>query len=490
MEGIPSFVFIWDSTPIFLQMTGTADADLTIETPLEKCRGQLTRCIEERKFTELRNLCQLWEPIQIAKILSTLPDEQGAVAFRVLPRPIAGQVFSYLEVDDQLRLLHALGNKDVAGILDEMSPDDRTALLEELPSRIQQQLLQLLDEDERNVARTLLGYRKGSIGRLMTPDYVSLRSDMTVGEALAYIRQNAPDSDTINMVYLIDEHRHLVDDLRIRKLLLSHPDRPLIELANPNFVSLYAGDPEEKAVEAFRGTDYHALPVVSSTGKMVGIVTVDDILDLAEERATREMQKVGGSAELDDAYIDTPVWKMLLKRGPWLVVLFLGGTLTASAMSFFEGEIEKAVVLTLFLPLIIASGGNSGSQAATLIIRAMATDDLRLTDWFRVMRRELLTGLLLGLILGIIGWFRVAIEGAITGGFSSHWPLVGLAIGLSLVGVVLWGSLVGAMLPFLLRRLGFDPATSSAPFVSTFVDVTGIVIYFSVAAFILRGTLL
>lgn len=462
----------------------------TIETPLERCVQQVSQFIEDRRFSELRGFCQLWEPFQIAKILSTLTDEKEAVAFRVLPKRTAAQAFDYLEIDDQLRLLHALGTKDVAGILDEMSPDDRTALLEELPSGIQQQLLQLLDEDERRIARTLLGYPKGSVGRLMTPEYVSLRGDMTVTEALAYIRQHAPDSDTINVVYIVDEKRKLVDDLRIRKLLLAQPEQRICDLTTQGCTSLFAGDPEEKAVEAFRGTDLYAIPVVTSTGKMVGIVTVDDILDLAEDRATREMQKVGGSAELDDPYLETTIPKMLLKRGPWLVVLFLGGMLTANAMAHYEGEIAKAVVLTLFLPLIIASGGNSGSQAATLIIRSMATGELSLKDWLKVLKRELLTGFLLGSILGVIGWFRVAGEGAWTGGFTEYWPRVGTVIGVSLVGVVLWGSTVGAMLPLLLRKVGLDPATSSAPFVSTFVDVTGIIIYFSVASFILGGTLL
>lgn len=462
----------------------------TIETPLERCVQQVSQFIEDRRFSELRGFCQLWEPFQIAKILSTLTDEKEAVAFRVLPKRTAAQAFDYLEIDDQLRLLHALGTKDVAGILDEMSPDDRTALLEELPSGIQQQLLQLLDEDERRIARTLLGYPKGSVGRLMTPEYVSLRGDMTVAEALAYIRQHAPDSDTINVVYIVDEKRKLVDDLRIRKLLLAQPEQRIRDLTTQGCASLFAGDPEEKAVEAFRGTDLYAIPVVTSTGKMVGIVTVDDILDLAEDRATREMQKVGGSAELDDPYLETTIPKMLLKRGPWLVVLFLGGMLTANAMAHFEGEIAKAVVLTLFLPLIIASGGNSGSQAATLIIRSMATGELSLKDWLKVLKRELLTGFLLGSILGVIGWFRVAGEGAWTGGLTEYWPRVGTVIGVSLIGVVLWGSTVGAMLPLLLRKVGLDPATSSAPFVSTFVDVTGIIIYFSVASLILGGTLL
>lgn len=462
----------------------------TLETPVEKCRQQVLRLVEDRRFSELRGFCQLWEPFQIARILANLPDEMEAVVFRVLPKRTAAQVFDYLEVDDQMRLLHALGTKDVAGILDEMSPDDRTALLEEMPSWIQQQLLALLDEEERKVARTLLGYPKGSVGRLMTPDYVSLRPEMTVAEALEFIRKHAPDSDTINMVYIVDERRRLVDGLRIRKLLLADPQQKIAELCTQGCTSLFAGDPAESAVDAFRGTDLYAIPVVTSTGKMVGIVTVDDVLDFAEDRATREMQKVGGSAELDDAYLETSIPRMLLKRGPWLVILFLGGMLTANAMAYFEGEIEKAIVLTIFLPLIIASGGNSGSQAATLIIRSMATGELMLRDWGKVFRRELLTGLLLGLILGVIGWVRVAAEGALTGNFTEFWPLVGLAIGLSLVGVVLWGSLIGSMLPLILRRIGLDPATSSAPFVSTFVDVTGIVIYFSVAAFILRGTLL
>lgn len=456
----------------------------------EKCREHVLSLIDRRDFTALREFTKFWEPYQFASLMAELPDEAEAVAFRILPKKQAAQAFEFLEVDDQIRLLHALGHREVASILDEMSPDDRTALLEELPTTIQQQLLERLDDDERAIARTLLGYPKGSIGRLMTPEYVALRRSMTVSEALDYIRRHARDSDTINVVYVLADDGQLLDSLRIRSLIIADPNQKLEAMIGQGDLSLFAGDPVETAVSAFQKVDLYALPVLSSTGEMLGIVTGDDVLAEAEERSTREMQMVGGSSELGEPYLEIKTVGMLWKRGPWLVILFLGGLFTANAMTGFEDAIEKAVVLTIFLPLIIASGGNSGSQAATLIIRAMGMGEVKLGDWWRVLGREILTGLLLGLILGIFGVIRVAAGAYFGEPLSPFWPMVGVTIGLSLVGVVLWGSVVGAMLPFVLRRCGLDPATSSAPFVSTFVDVTGIVIYFSIATVALKGTLL
>ena len=302
--------------------------------------------------------------------------------------------------------------------------------------------------------------------------------------------------ETINVIYVVDDRGKLVDDIRIREFLIKPLETKVSDLMDENFIALNVTDPQEEAVNVFRKYDRTALPVVDSNGVLVGLVTIDDMLDVAEEEATEDIQKFGGMEALDEPYMRIPLWRMVRKRAGWLVILFLGEMLTATAMANYQDEIAKAVVLALFLPLIISSGGNSGSQASTLIIRAMALGEVTLRDWWRVASRELQTGLSLGLILGVIGGVRVAVW-SILGEkyfhrelYGPHWPLVAMTVGAALVGVVLWGSLAGSMLPFVLRRLGADPATSSAPFVATLVDVTGLVIYFSIALLIMRGAML
>jgi magnesium transporter len=298
------------------------------------------------------------------------------------------------------------------------------------------------------------------------------------------------DSETMSMVYVIDRKGKLVDDLRLRQILLAPRKMHVSDLMDSRFVSLKASDHRTKAVEAFKATDLNALPVTDTEGILIGIVTVDDILDVAEEEATEDIQKIGGTEALDEPYLKSAIPHMVRKRASWLVILFLSEMLTATAMGTFEAEIAKAVVLSIFVPLVISSGGNSGSQASTLIIRAMALGEVRLRDWWRVMRRELLSGLSLGVILGCIGFIRITVWALFFHAYGPYWLLLALTVGLALIGIVMWGSLAGSMLPFLLRRLGVDPATSSAPFVATLVDVSGLIIYFTVAAAILRGTLL
>jgi magnesium transporter len=294
----------------------------------------------------------------------------------------------------------------------------------------------------------------------------------------------------LNVLYVVDDRGKLIDDLRIREILLTPLDKKVSELMDETFVALSATATQEDALNVFRKYDRSALPVVDSTGVLVGLVTIDDMLDVAQEEATEDMEKFGGMQAMDDAYMRIPIGRMVRKRASWLVVLFLGEMLTASAMGYYENAIAKAVVLALFLPMIISSGGNSGSQASMLIIRAMALGEVTLADWWRVMRKEIVAGLMLGLVLGSIGFLRVAIWAQFSNVYGPHWILVALTVGVALVGVVLWGSLSGSMLPFLLRALGADPATSSAPFVATLVDVTGLVIYFSLALLILRGAML
>jgi magnesium transporter len=366
-----------------------------------------------------------------------------------------------------------------------MAADDRTALLAELPHDEAELFINRLDPDQRAVARALLDYSEDSVGRLMTPEYVVVHKEWTIRHVLDHVRSHGRDKETLNVIYIVDDKNKLIDDLRIREILLAPLHAHVSDLMDNKCVSLSVTDDRKKAVSVFRKYDRTALPVVDSLGRLAGIVTLDDVIDVAEEEATREIQQFGGLEALDDPYMSTTMPSMVRKRASWLVFLFLGEMLTATAMGYFEGEIERTVFLALFIPLIISSGGNSGSQAATLIIRALALGEVRLLDWWRVMRRELVAGLLLGIILGTIGFIRIAAWRAMFHSYGENWLLIATTVSISLVGVVLWGSLTGSMLPFVLRALKFDPATSSAPFVATLVDVTGLIIYFTVAMFVL-----
>jgi len=383
-----------------------------------------------------------------------------------------------------------LSKEDVAALLNDMAPDDRTEFLEELPATVTRELLALLTPQERAIALTLLGYPEGSVGRLMTPDYIAVREEWTIQQVLDYVRAHGQDSETLNVIYVVDPHGQLIDDIRIREFLLADPARRVADLMDRRFVALKATDDEQSAVAQFRQWDRTALPVTDSAGILIGIVTVDDVLDVVETEATKDIQRIGGSEALDEPYMEIGFSKMVQKRAGWLTALFLGEMLTATAMGFFEHEIEKAVLLALFVPLIISSGGNSGSQASTLVIRALALGELTLRDWWKVMRRELGAGAALGTILASVGFLRITVWSAFSDMYGAHWLLLAFTVAFALIGVVMWGTLIGSLLPMLLRRLGFDPATSSAPFVATLVDVTGLVIYFSVALVVLRGTLL
>src|SRR5213595_3075113 len=457
---------------------------------------EIRSMIEARNFSALREVFHEWSPADVAEVILDMPEDEQVIIFRVLPHALAADVFEYLDIDAQQKLLRAMAHEQVVGILNEMAPDDRTALLEELPSAAARQLIRFLTPEERRVATALLGYPEYSVGRLMTPDFIAVKEDWTVQQVLDYIRAYGQDSETLNVIYVVDDRGKLIDDIRMREFLLKPLTSPVRDLMEKTFEALNVTDSQQDALNTFRKYDRTALPVVDSSGVLVGIVTIDDMLDVAEAEATEDIQKFGGMEALEDPYMRIPLWRMVRKRAGWLVILFLGETLTATAMANYQAEMAKALVLALFLPLIISSGGNSGSQASTLMIHAMALGEVTLRDWWRVMRRELQAGLSLGVILGAIGTIRVAFW-AIVGEqylhrqpYGAHWPLVALTVGVALVGVVLWGTLSGSMLPFILRRVGADPAASSAPFVATLVDVTGLIIYFSIALLIMRGAML
>lgn len=447
--------------------------------------------IRERQWEAVRDTLARFDPADVADILVEVSDEADVAVFRLLPRDQAGAVFSYLPRDHQEGLLRSLTNDQMRGILAAMTPDDQARLLEELPAEVTRRILDTLSPDELKAARDLLGYPPDSAGRYMTPRYVALRPDMTAGEALAHVRRVGQDQETLAILYVLDAGGRLVKEARLGTLVLADPDTRVADLRDRPLATVLATADREEAVRLFRRYDRVALPVTDRNGTMLGIITADDILDVAEREATEDIQRIGGTEALDAPYLDVSFWRMLKKRGGWLSVLFLGEMLTATAMGGFEDELAKAIVLAMFIPLIISSGGNSGSQAATLIVRSLALVELRLKDWWRVFRRELRSGLALGAWLGLIGFVRVTVWHHLgLYDYGPHHLLIGLTVWLSLIGVVTFGSLTGSMLPFILRRLGFDPAASSAPFVATLVDVTGIVIYFSVAALILSGTVL
>lgn len=452
-------------------------------------KQDITALIDRKDLAALKKYIAPWLAADLAPIIADLPIGELAALFRVCSRDLTAATFTYMPLESQKRLLKLLTQEQAAALLNALPPDDRTAFLNELPLDLAMQLLSMLTPDERQVAQSLLAYPEHSVGRMMTLDFVAVHPEWTVRQALDYIREHGYDRETLNVVFVVDDDGHLVDDIRVRRFLLSPLDRPVRDLLDGNYTWLSPADDREKALAVFRKFDRVALPVVDEQKKIIGIITVDDMLDVAEAEATEDIQKMGGSEALDEPYTTIALSRMVKKRASWLVVLFLGEMLTATAMSYFEGELEKAIVLSLFIPLVISSGGNAGSQAATLVIRALALGEFRLREWWKIMRRELAAGTALGLILGAIGFLRIAVWSMFSNIYGPHWILVGATVGVALVGIVLWGSLMGSMLPLVLKRLGFDPATSSAPFVATLVDVTGLIIYFTVAMFIMRGAM-
>ncbi|MFY7879021.1 MAG: magnesium transporter [Lacibacter sp.] len=400
-------------------------------------------------------------------------------------------VFKVLDTPTQKQIIHELPPFKTAELLNELPADDRTSFLEELPSNVVRELIKLLNPNERKVTLSLLGYPENSIGRLMTPDYVYVYPHNTISEVFETIRRYGKDSETINVIYVINHKGELLDDLRIREFILAGPDKKVEDLMDDRFIALNAYDDQESANEAFKMNNRVALPVISNTNKLLGIVTIDDVLWVANEEFSEDMQKMGGTEALDEPYIETPLLKLFQKRVVWLIVLFFGELITITAMQSYQDEIAKVVILATFIPLIISSGGNSGSQASTLIIQAMALGEITLADWWRILRRELISGLLLGSSLCLIGITIITIWhffSASTFG-PYHWQ-IGFTVGCSLIGIVSWGTLMGSMLPLALKRFGADPAASSTPFVATLVDVTGLLIYFSMAYLFLKGTLL
>ena len=425
----------------------------------------------------------------VAQLINEMPEYESQIIGNMNVHR-AASVFKILDVSTQKNIIHELQAFKTAELLNELPADDRTSFLEELPSEVVKELIRLLNPEERRITLSLLGYPEGSVGRLMTPDYIAVRVDCNVTEVLDHIREVGKNSETIDVIYVVNDKGEFVDDIRIREILLANPQTLVGDLIDYRFITLNVNDDQEVANEVFKMNNRVALPVIDDKNILLGIVTIDDILWVASEEFSEDIQKIGGTEALDEPYLEMPILKLFKKRVVWLIVLFLGEMLTATAMGYFEDEIAKAVVLATFIPLIISSGGNTGSQASTLIIQAMALGEITISDWWRVMRREILSGILLGSVLGLIGFIRLELWNSIFNTYGEHGTQIGLAVGFSLLCVVLWGTVTGSMLPIILKKLGADPATSSAPFVATLVDVTGLVIYFSMAYLFMSGSLL
>ena len=402
----------------------------------------------------------------------------------------AASVFKLLDLSTQKTIIQELPANTTAALLNELPADDRTDFLEELPGNVVRELIKLLDPDERKITLSLLGYPENSIGRLMTPDYVYVYPGNTIEEVFATIRKHGKDSETINVIYVINDKGELLDDIRIRDFILNAPDKKVSELMDDRFIALHPEDDQETAGKIFKMNNRVAMPVVSRSNKLLGIVTIDDILWVAGEEFSEDMQKMGGTAALDEPYLDVPLFKLYKKRIVWLIILFAGETLTIIAMSNFQKTLEQVIVLSTFIPLIISSGGNSGSQAATLIIQALALGEVTVKDWWQIARREIQSGLFMGITLGVVGFFIIFGGHHLFSLFGEHFIRIGFAIGTAIIGVVLWGTIMGSMLPLLLKKWGADPATSSTPFIATLVDVTGLLIYFGMAFLLLKGVLL
>src|SRR5579863_285020 len=431
----------------------------------------------------------------VAELIYEFPEHEGEILGNLsIHRAIS--TFKILDSQTQKRIIQELSPSKTAELLNGLPADDRTSFLEDLPSEVVKELIKMLNPDERKITLSLLGYPESSVGRLMTPDYIAVQKDWTIRQVIRHIRDVGKDSETIDVIYVVDEKGVFIDDIKIREIILADPDKKVEDVIDNRYIYLNVNDDQETASKAFKMNNRMALPVLDNNKVLLGIVTIDDVLWVAQEEFTEDIQKIGGTEALDQPYLETPFFQLIRKRVGWLIILFLSEMLTATAMAYYNDELGRWLILTNFIPLIMSSGGNSGSQASTLIIQAMALGEVKLIDWWRVMRREILSGFMLGAILGLIGfvrifiWHELMVRGVFKDIYGPHCDAVGLTVSFSLIGVVLWGTLAGSMLPIILKKLGADPASSSAPFVATLVDVTGLIIYFTVATFFMKNILL
>lgn len=442
-------------------------------------------------FLKLNNKTPNLHPAELAKVLVSLPNEALIKAFQQIPQNAQTSVFAYLDPLHQKVVMKNLPEATARIILNGLYSDDRMAFLSNVKGVDLSHYIELLEDKNKKAAHALLGYPDNSVARLINTDFAAIKKNMTIGEAIAYLRDNHKDTEAANVIYVVDDEGRLVDDIPVRRFVLNDPNKKIEDILDGYYEALNINDKKETAVDKFKEYDRIVLPVTNDDNILQGVITIDDVIDVAEQADTEDIQKFGGMESLDYPYVKTPVFTLIKKRAGWLIILFVSEMLTATAMGHFDAQIAAAPILAIFVPLVISSGGNGGSQAATLIIRAMALKELTLKSWFYVIRRELFSGLILGLILGAIGFVRIVLWQKF--GFynyGQYWPYLAATVSLSLIGIILWGTLSGAMIPMILKKFKLDPATSSAPFVATLVDVTGLIIYFTISVILLKGKLL
>ncbi len=445
--------------------------------------------IAQERYRDLRGALRALEPADVAELLSELDPSDAAVAFRVLPRDWAGEVFSQLEPDVQEALIGELGEERALRLVESLDHDDRAALLDELPASVARRLMERLSPTNRRVAQQILGYPEESVGRLMTPDYVRVRQDWTVSRALAQVRRYGKDAESILWVFVVDDQGRLIDELSIRKLLLADPDTTIESLMDHRFVALRATDDREEAVRMMAHYDRAVLPVVDSEGVLLGIVTYDDIADVAEAEATEDIQLLAGVEALDRPYMQASLWELFRKRGMPLAVLILAESLAVTVLGRFEEKLAAVAALIAFIPLVIASGGNTGTQGATLLIRALSLGEIQAGDWWRILWRELVTAMGRGTLMGLIGFGEVLLFQHLGIVQAEHPVQVALAVGVSMFGVVLWAGILGTLVPMLAHKVGVDPATISSPLIATLMDISGLLIYVLCATLVLQEIL-
>jgi magnesium transporter len=428
----------------------------------------------------------------IAEVFNELDTEEAKFVYKQLDETLAADVLIELDEDVREDFLASLTSKEIAEqFIDNMDSDDAADVISELPDDVQDEVLSLMEDSEQaSDIVDLLNYDEHSAGGLMATEIVRVHVNTNALECVREIREQADAVVDLYAIYVVDDDEKLVGILSLKKLIVSSTRSKVSEIYDPKVISVKTNTAAEEVANVMDKYNLVVLPVVDGLGRLVGRITIDDVVDVRREEETEDVQKMAAMEALEEPYMSTPFLQMIRKRVGWLIILFLGETLTATAMSFFEDQIAKAVILALFIPLIISSGGNSGSQASTLIIRALALGEISIRDWWIIVKKEFATGLVIGLILGFIGFVRVAAWSYFIASYGPHWQLIALTVGSSLVGVVMWGTLMGSLLPLCLKRLGLDPAVSSAPFVATLVDVTGLIIYFSFSILMLRGVLL
>ncbi len=440
-------------------------------------KPEIKDLIGNKDWKKIKELFSDWQAVDIADLLADLPEDEMIILYRLLPRKQAARVFVELESDDQEHILTQIKSQQLKELVLEISPDDRTEIFEELPAQVTQKLMDLLPSEERKEALFLLGYPENSLGRLMTPDYISVRPYFTLRNALEYIRKYGKDSETINMLYVTDDESKLLDEIPIRRIILGNPEHTIESVMDYSFIAGSAFDDQDEGAEMMKRYDLVALPVIDSEGVLIGIVTIDDIIDVMDEEATEDFQKEAAVSPLELGYMSTSPFVLYRKRIGWLVLLLVADFLSSGVISHFEELISKFITLTIFIPILIDSGGNTATQSATLVIRAISLGELTVKKWFQVVKRELVIGALLGISLGIILFLRSFVW---RGG-----PEIGLVLAISMVAIVFWTNVAGCILPIILTKLNFDPAVVSSPLLTTMVDAVGLIIYFNIARLIL-----